>query len=802
MVHTVMDIKNCSRLIVVSHLLPTVCRFRGKLIKSSAVSISSYEQYLAEKEERYRSVELNKSFNSKWEFTYRQSHSAMNSGIQVLKQQLGADKVIHVGLPGDLETVEGQKISWEELNENTEMKESLESELYNELKQIPLLIEPDTLHAYYNGYCKSVLWPLFHYILQNYTSGRKENEYWEAYKLVNEIFTKKIVEIYQPGDLVWFQDYHFFVAPSLLREAIPTCTIGLFLHTPFPTSEIFRSLAKKKDVLKGILGCNLVGFQTYSYCRHFVSNCTRILGLESTPRGVEYNGSVTAVEIFPIGIDVENLQRELNTSSIVKKIESFKERYAGKKIIIGSDKLDMSKGVECKLKAYQKFLRLYPEWQNKVVLIQITSPRSDDENVGSLQTEISEMVARINGEFGTIEHQPLLYYQNKIDRSEYYALLSVADVALITSLRDGMNTMSYDYIVCQKDKHCPLVLSEFTGVAGSLSDALMINPWDQTGIAHSIYEALTMPKEEQLIRYKQLYKIVSSQTVQAWATSFVTELLRNSHSYDPSVPIPLLERDNIKEKYLNSKKRLIFFDYDGTLTPICKTPAAAVPSIEMLAALRTLTYDPNNVIFIISGRDQAFLDKHLGHIRNLGMSAEHGFLIKYPGGVWINCESDTDLSWKKDVEEIFNFYTERTQGSFVEQKKCAITWHYRLADPDYGTFQAKECQNHIENSVLSKYPIEILHGKKCLEVRPITVNKGEIVRQIISIHPDCDFVLCAGDDRTDEDMFKALDDSDIDRDSVFTTIVGPPSKKSIAQWRVSEPQDLIDVMEVLAQSSS
>jgi trehalose 6-phosphate synthase/phosphatase len=799
MVSAALDIKNCSRIIVVSHLLPTVCRFRGKLLKSSSVSISSYEQYLAEKEERYKSMELNKNFNSKWEFTHRQSHSAMNSGIQVLKQKLGTDRVIHIGLPGELETTDGKKISWSELNENTEMKESLINELYCELKQIPLLIEPETIHSYYNGYCKSVLWPLFHYILQNYTSGRKENEYWEAYKLVNEIFTKKIVEIYQPGDLIWFQDYHFLVAPSLLRKAIPTCTIGLFLHTPFPTSEIFRSLSKKKEILKGVLGSNLVGFQTYSYCRHFVSNCTRILGLESTPRGVEYNGSITSVEIFPIGIDVENLQKELETSNIKKKIASFKERYAGKKIIIGSDKLDKTKGVEYKLKAYQKFLRLYPEWQNKVILIQITTQNSDNDVDNNLQGEISELVARINGEFGTIEHQPLLYYQNNIDRSEYYALLSVADVALITSLRDGMNTMSYDYIVCQKDKFGPLILSEFTGVAGSLSDALMINPWDQTGIANSIYEALTMPKEEQIIKYKQLYKIVSTQTVQSWTKSFVTELLRNSHSYDPSVPIPLLERNNIKEKYINAKKRLIFFDYDGTLTPICKTPAAAVPSIEMLAALRTLTYNPNNIIFIISGRDQAFLDKYLGHIRNLGMSAEHGFLIKYPGGVWVNSESETDLSWKKDVEEIFNFYTERTQGSFVEQKKCAITWHYRLADPDYGAFQAKECKNHIENSVLSKYPIEILHGKKCLEVRPITVNKGEIVRQLINVHPDCDFVLCAGDDRTDEDMFKALSNLEISKDNIFTTIVGPPSKKSTAQWRVNEPSDLIDIMEVLAQ---
>lgn len=798
MVNYSLDNKQSRRLIVISHLLPTVCKYRGKILNSSAVSISSYEQYLAEKEERYNRYEqITRNFDSKWEFSHRQSHSAMNSGIQVLKQELGADKVIHLGLPGELETIDGQKIAWASLTED--MKSTLSKELYDELKQIPLIINPHTVSLYYNGYCKSVLWPLFHYILQNYSSGQEENKYWDAYCKVNKIFTDKIIEIYQPGDIIWFQDYHFLVAPSLLRKAIPTATIGLFLHTPFPTSEIFRSLAKRKEILKGVLGSNLVGFQTYSYSRHFISNCTRVLGLESTPKGIEYNGSVTAVEIFPIGIDVGKLQKELSASGTQKKIKQFKTRYAGKKIIIGTDKLDKTKGVQYKLAAYQKFLRLYPEWQKKVVLIQITSAPNNDPRTNKLQGDISEMVSRINGEFGSIEHQPIQYYQNKIERQEYYALLSIADAALITSTRDGMNTMSHDYIICQEEKCSPLILSEFTGVAGSLSDALMINPWDQTGVANSIYYALTMPKEEQIIRHKQLFKIVSSQTVQFWAKSFYNELQRNIRINDPSVPIPLLERNNIRDKYINANKRLILFDYDGTLTPICKTPAAAVPSVEMLAALRTLTYDPKNVVFIISGRDQAFLDKHLGHIRNLGMSAEHGFLIKYPGGVWTNAINDLDLTWKKDVEEIFSFYTERTQGSFVEQKKCAITWHYRLADPDYGAFQAKECQNHLESSVLSKYPVEILIGKKNLEVRPTSINKGEIVNQLISIHPDCDFILCAGDDRTDEDMFKAMKNSCLPDELLFSCIIGPTSKKSSAQWRACEPKDLINVMEVLAQ---
>ncbi|KAG0352161.1 threalose-6-phosphate phosphatase, partial [Gamsiella multidivaricata] len=238
---------------------------------------------------------------------------------------------------------------------------------------------------------------------------------------------------------------------------------------------------------------------------------------------------------------------------------------------------------------------------------------------------------------------------------------------------------------------------------------------------------------------------------------FVSELVLNASTWDQSTPTPYLDLSVIVDKYRSSKKRLLMFDYDGTLTPIRKTPGAAVPQEHMLKALTALASDPDNVVWVISGRDQKVLEEWLGDVENLGFSAEHGSFMRQPGSKkWINLTESLDMSWKNDVIEIFTYYTERTQGSFIEHKRSSLTWHYRMADPEFGNFQAKECQNHLENAVLSKLPVEILVGKKNLEVRPTIVNKGEIVKRLLSQHPEIDFVLCAGDDKTDEDMFRAL----------------------------------------------
>ncbi|KAI8622700.1 glycosyltransferase family 20-domain-containing protein [Chytriomyces sp. MP71] len=653
------------------------------------------------------------------------------------------------------------------------------------------------------------LWPLFHYVLwDSAVDGTSEKNHWADYVAVNQAFANVIADLYSPGDTIWIHDYHLLLLPAMLRNVLPQATIGLFLHTPFPSSEIFRCLPKRQEILQGMLGANLIGFQTYSYARHFISSCTRVLGLESSPKGVDFKGFLVAIEIFPIGIDIERVESRRRNPAVQSKIASIRELYRGKLIIIGRDKVDHIKGVQHKLHAFEKFLTLYPEWHNRVVLIQVTTPPQRES--AKLERKVTELVSRINGTFGSLEFVPVHHYHQNLEVEDYVALLSVAHVGLITSVRDAMNTTSHEFVVCQQENHGVLILSEFAGTAGSLGGAMLVNPWDYSGVAHALHDALSLSKEERSNKHAQLHAYVLLRTAQFWARSFIKELRNWARVPDQMNPTPYLDFSLVRTQFSSARKRLFLFDYDGTLTPIVKTPSAAHPPPEMLAALEVLCADPRNYVFIISGRDQGALDKWLGHMRGLGLSAEHGSFIKYPGEVgWHNLTEQIDLSWKNEVTEVFSYYTERTQGSFIEHKKSSITWHYRLADPDYGIFQAKECQNHLENAILSKLPVEVLIGKKNLEVwfhsiwfqvRPISINKGEIVKSLLQSQPDTDFVLCAGDDKTDEDMFKALSRSNMPEDECFTVTIGSATKKTKALWHVVKPEELIDLLAILADT--
>lgn len=671
--------------------------------------------------------------------------------------------------------------------------------LLKEANCIPLFLDEKMAHRHYDGYCKVALWPLFHYILWNVVMDAKdEQDDWAAYVKVNTEFANLVKKTYKPGDLVWIHDYHLLLTPSMLRPALPSsANIGLFMHTPFPSSEVFRCLPRRSELLEGILGATLVGFQTYAYARHFVSCCTRVLGLESTPTGVEFHGHHVAIGIFPVGIDVPRALALSTSDSVVAQAVALRELYPDKKIIVGRDKLDQSKGVYPKLLAFEKFLERYPEWRSQVVLVQVTaSPRAQAHDQQKLlEAKVSELVAHINGKYGSISFSPVHHIHRSIQRDEFYALLRVADVGLITSVRDGMNTTSHEFVVCQQERMAPLILSEFTGSAGSFSSALLVNPWDAVGVAQALHEALSMSKEEKSLRHRQMFNHVSLHTAQHWARTFVNSLSGSSRLPAFSHTTPLLNLDQCTLAYRHASFRLILFDYDGTLTPIVKHPHAAYPSPVLLTTLHRLCQDPHNVVFVISGRDQATLEKWLGAIPGLGLSAEHGCFLKFPNtGQWTNFSNDLDLAWKNDVIDIFSYYAERTQGSFIEHKRCSVTWHYRLADPSYGAFQAKECQNHLENAVLSKLPIEILVGKKNLEVRPFAINKGEIVKRLLtmSLHPKpFDFVFCVGDDKTDEDMFKVLNKVE----HHWTVTIGQANKRTTATWHLLSPQHVVAVVQ-------
>ncbi|OBA22406.1 hypothetical protein METBIDRAFT_77813 [Metschnikowia bicuspidata var. bicuspidata NRRL YB-4993] len=678
-------------------------------------------------------------------------------------------------------------------------------------------------------YAEKTIWSVFHYIQDQLGVGYEDGQDWYDYVKFNEAYFQKIKAIYRPGDVIWIHDYYLLLLPQLLRMEFPDAFIGLYMHAPFPSSEYFRCLPKRVQLLDGMLGADKIGFQNESFTRHFLSCCARIMGYEITKNSVLAYGTTISVESLPIGIDTRRLEHDAFSSDldIDRKVRALRKRYSGKKIIIGRDRLDSVRGVPQKLQAFEMFLHMFPEWRQKVVLIQVSSPGYSNDR--KIEKKVSELVSLINARYGSFNHTPIQHFQLRINRDEYLALLRVADLALTTSLRDGMNTTSLEFVACQRQKKSPLILSEFTGTASVLQEAVLVNPWDAVGVAKTINKCLHMPEHEKADLQDTLYKKVVSNNVQSWTSTFLEHLIDHSAKIHETHLTPTLNRPRLLQAYQKAERRLFLFDYDGTLTPIVKDPAAAIPSQKLLKIIDALTKDPKNQFWIISGRDQAFLEKWWG-LKNVGLSAEHGCFLRDVGGLeWYNLAETMDMSWQVKVEEVFRRYTEETPGSNVEKKKVALTWHYRRSDPELGKFQADKCLNELRDTLGKEYEVEVMYGKANVEVRPRFLNKGEIVKRlvlcrhgakqephVVKLDPDAtpinelpDFMLCLGDDVTDEDMFLSLKDieaqwhlkelpkNEAGAYGVYPVLVGPAAKKTLASAHLNNPLQVIDTLGLL-----
>ncbi|ORX62446.1 hypothetical protein DM01DRAFT_1315912 [Hesseltinella vesiculosa] len=733
-----------------------------------------------------------------WQLTERRGHHAMYSGIRSLASS--QCDIYHVGWIGHVSYAQHPAP-----NDLSESDKAILTRLFLDHHCLPLFLNTESIVGHYDGYCKTMLWPLLHYIIWNHaTDGRLEARQWIAYQSVNRMYVDLVMQLYQEGDVVWVHDYHLLLVPGMIRKLAPLATLGLFVHSPWPTSEIFRCLPKRQELLQGMLASTMIGFQTYGYARHFISTCTRVLGYESTPEGVMGNlGHFCYVVAIPIGIHPENIEYVLQKPTTMEKMASIRDLYPDKKIFVARDKMDLVKGVVQKLETFERFLTMYPRWRNKVVLIQLTDAPvtvTKSEDIVQLENKISRLIARINGRFGSLEFSPVYHYPHHVLDDEYHGLLAVADVALVTSNRDGISTIAYEYIICQQ-KHCnPLIVSEISGTAASLSSALIVNPWDMTGVARAIHEALIMTPVEKQARHQQLLHHVKTHTAAFWAKSFIRRLQESVDYLAQTNHTPRLTFEILASSFKRAKKRFFCFGYDGTLVPL-QNHSLGQPSRKTLAILEKLCRDPNNHVWVISGQDEMTLTRGLGHIQGLGLAAEQGTFLKHPHGTrWINGLENTDMEWKNDVMELFSYYTERTNGSFIEHKRSSVTWHYGLADdPTYAAFQAKECQNHLEHAILSKLPVEIVVGHRAIQVRPISFSKGDTIKRLLLAHA-VDFVFCGGRaGRSAEDMFRSLislqrrpwQPSPLD---IYSVLVGNEAFPSLAAWHLPTLDDMIDML--------
>ncbi|CAI9266202.1 unnamed protein product [Lactuca saligna] len=591
---------------------------------------------------------------------------------------------------------------------------------------VPTFLPPNLIEKFYDGFCKKQLWPLFHYMLPFSADhgGRFDRSNWEAYVAANKLFSQKVIEVINPeDDFVWIHDYHLMVLPTFLRRRFNRLRMGFFLHSPFPSSEIYRTLPVREEILKALLNSDLIGFHTFDYARHFLSCCSRMFGLEYQSKrgyiGLDYYGRTVGIKIMPVGIHMGQIESVMKLADKEWRVSELKQQFQGKTVLLGVDDLDVFKGINLKLLAMEQMLKLHPSWQGRAVLVQIANPSRGKSGIDfdEIQLEIQESCKRINDQF----------------------------------VRDGMNLTPYEYIVCRQGvsgsdpdpdsgglKKSMLVVSEFIGCSPSLSGAIRVNPWNVESTSEAMNEAISMSDSEKQLRHEKHYRYVSTHDVGYWSRSFLQDMERTcaDHfrkrcwgiglgfgfrvvSLDPN--FRKLSIDDIVTAYIKSKKRAILLDYDGTVMPqnsIIKTPSRQVISI-----LERLSGDANNTVFIVSGRGRESLSKALAPCKKLGIAAEHGYFMRRSQDVeWETCGQSTDFGWMQMAEPVMKLYTESTDGSSIETKESALVWQYRDADPGFGFAQAKEMLDHLE-SVLANEPVAVKSGQYIVEVKPQEASK-------------------------------------------------------------------------------
>ncbi|KAG9310017.1 hypothetical protein JVU11DRAFT_10052 [Chiua virens] len=523
------------------------------------------------------------------------------------------------------------------------------------------------------------LWPLFHYLLWQdvATEYASADVHWAHYTQAQQVFAERIASILKPGDLIWVHDYHLLLVPKLLRGTVGERGTDVCVHShavyklilirvlPPQNHRIVRShtvpefrgiqmLAASQGDSRWNARCQPCLFPDL-LVRHFTSTCVRVCGYETTTRsvpdptpantssalnsgshissahpssnspeskyiGIDVHGHIVAVSHCPVGIDDERVARDTLRPGVQPKLEALRALYADKKIIVGRDKLDVVKERQdspFSLRASEKLLHDYPEWQGQVVLIQVMSPSLTDSP--KLERQVSELVAHINGEYGSLDFIPVHHYHQSIKKDEFYALLSVADLGVIMPLRGGTNTTSMVFFIAQdRTKRSPLVLT------------LQINPWDlEVCILVSMQQCLMfdwlVPKDVAVVMnagllmsstskeagHAALHQIVTTHTSHTWAALLVGMLLSQINGQTSSRGTPYLPKGLIKSKHDSASKCPFLSDHDGTPMPIVKTPSIALPSFDALNALTMLVVDPRNIVYIVSGRDQAFLEMHL-----------------------------------------------------------------------------------------------------------------------------------------------------------------------------------------------
>ena len=653
----------------------------------------------------------------------------------------------------------GVWVGWSGINEDElspELSKKVDTKVRAE-KCISVPLTTTDIKEYYEGFSNKTLWPLFHYFMEY--SIFQEHE-WEAYKRVNLKFAEVVTENLEDGDTVWVHDYQLLLLPHLIKEQRPNTNIGFFLHIPFPSFEIFRTFPKREEILRGMLGADLLGFHTYDYERHFLSSIKRIIRLDVNFNNISFHDRVISVDSFPMGIDYDkfhnaaltsnNTVREKAALSLRTEVESIDDI----KLILSIDRMDYTKGIPNRIKAFEYFLDSYPEYKGKVRLIMLAVPsRSNVSQYKKLKRRTDEFVGRINSKFATLSWTPISYLYRSVPFDDLIDLYTSSDVALITPLRDGMNLVAKEFVATRTNLDGVLILSEMAGAAQEMNEALLINPLNFEDFANNLNRALTMPLKEQKTRIEFMQKRLKRYNVEKWAKEFLSSLKETENLNSTTTTKKLLGEleENLVDDFHKKKNKLLLLDYDGTLASFKDNPQDASPDEGLYKLLDTLQEQESTTVVLISGRDKETFQRWFEH-KNYTLVTDHGVWL-YQNKEWVELER-LKTDWMQNIRPILETFVDRTPGTFIETKNYSLAWHYRTADPELALRRTIEL-NTVLTSMVSNNDLSILLGNKVIEIKSSNVNKGRAVSRLL-LQEEYDFITVIGDDWTDEYMFEEV----------------------------------------------
>jgi trehalose 6-phosphate synthase/phosphatase len=661
----------------------------------------------------------------------------------------------------------------------------LGARLMSEHSCYPVFLSQVELDQYYYGFSNKTLWPLFHYFTQY---AAYDEDFWTSYERANRVFADTVSSIARPTDTIWVHDYHLLLLPRMIREKLPEADIGFFLHIPFPSFEIFRLLPWRRQLLDGVLGSDLVGFHTSDYARHFLSSVHRLLGHEYTLGQVTVGNRVVKVDAFPMGIDYDRFSQAKGDKNVQKKITEMRSDLGEQRMILSIDRLDYSKGILERLAAYDTFLRRSPACKGGVTFILVTVPsREQVDHYESLKRQIEETIGKINGEHGTFGWTPIRYVHRPQSFEDLVALYSVADVYMVTPLRDGMNLMAKEYIASKANGTGVLILSEMAGAAKELGEAIIVNANDNEQVVEALERALDMTEEDKVASNVAMRERIRRYNVVRWSQDFLDALDR-AKRVQREMRGRLLSRRTrrrLKATYRSSKRRLWLLDYDGTLVPFADKPDRARPGRRVLDLLGRLAKNPKNELVLVSGRNRETLEAWFGELA-IGLVAEHGVWVREPAGDWEMIEPLVG-SWKDEVRPILELYADRTPGALIEEKDFSLVWHYRRTDSELGVVRVRELTQELEDAA-SKLGLHVLQGSKVVEIKNAGINKGRAALRWLA-KKEWDLIVSIGDDVTDEDVFAVLPER------AYSIKVG--LKPSQARSALETPADVVSLLEEL-----